>query len=287
LPPALADFERISGGRLVLVQQPFSLRRLLDAVRTTFAGLAASKSIALAVNALPAALTSVALVGDERRLQQCLNNGVSNAIKFTEPGGTITLSASVLDDVPLTPPPGNSGSHEARSGGIDSGVGCKICLRIEDDGIGLTAAELVALNSGEAFVQVGRGQLQGNGGTGLGLTIVRHILDLHDSSSLAIESDGSGCGTRFCLNLNLKLAPNTTGDGAAGAASAPVDGSRVRSHRVSADDMAVHRVAPVPLAVLREGGPLVFRPGFRLLYVEVRAAADRSREQGGRSARCR
>ncbi|KAJ1634096.1 hypothetical protein T492DRAFT_865761 [Pavlovales sp. CCMP2436] len=75
-----------------------------------------------------------------------------------------------------------------------------VVLEVVDSGFGLTVDELHVLNQGEAFTQVGLGQLQGSGGTDLGLAIARDLLRLH----------GPGHGSTFWLELTLPEAPEGT-----------------------------------------------------------------------------
>lgn len=78
-------------------------------------GLAKSRGITLTFAKLPPSLGSLRFVGDLRRLQQCLNNGISNALKFSDKGGTVSVSVSV--DL--------SGSADGESGNFGSGVGSR------------------------------------------------------------------------------------------------------------------------------------------------------------------
>jgi len=89
-------------------------------------------------------------------------------------------------------------------------------ITVLDQGEGISAEELAVLRKGDAFAQVGRGQLQGNGGTGLGLNIARSILALHNQSQLHIASSGHGQGTTFQMDLHLPRTheqPETSDNG--------------------------------------------------------------------------
>jgi len=205
----MLDFERIDSGRMTLVHRPFSLERLFADAQITFTPLCARKGVALDFEPLPESVATKRFVGDARRLLQCVSNGLSNANKFCDPGGKIRVRAWR--------------TAHARDGWA------RVHIAIIDDGIGLDASELRTLQAGGAFAQVGRGQLQGNGGTGLGLTIVRHILKLHHGSELSIYSKGHRQGTTFELIVSMPLA--TREDEAAGrsVALSPLPSSRTRS----------------------------------------------------------
>ena len=107
-------------------------------------------------------------------------------LKFTDPNGSVVVS--VFE------------SAHAREGWA------RVHIRVIDSGIGLNQEELSTLREGGVFQQVGRGQLQGRGGTGLGLNIARHILRQHNDSELALASSGHLKGTVFEMRLNMPIA---------------------------------------------------------------------------------
>ncbi|KAJ1623946.1 hypothetical protein T492DRAFT_282840 [Pavlovales sp. CCMP2436] len=228
----MLDFERIDSGKLVLVPVNMRISQLLHAAAHTFRGLASVKGVTLSLEPLQG---EPLLIGDVRRLQQCVNNGVSNAIKFTEPGGSVTIRARLGNETQsqtlprkgqppqLAGAPANDAQAADTSAEADPTFSL-VVLEVEDTGAGLSADELLVVNEGEAFTQVGKGQLQGNGGTGLGLTIVREIIRLHTGSRMCIHavclyvgvggrltSAGAGRGSIFQLELNLLNAPDGSG----------------------------------------------------------------------------
>ncbi|KAJ1630407.1 histidine kinase-like ATPase [Pavlovales sp. CCMP2436] len=205
----MLDFERIDSGRLVLVHAPMRISQLLQAARDTFGGLATAKGVTLRLVPLAPDLNCAVFFGDLRRLQQCVNNGVSNSVKFTEAGGTVSIRARRGDDAQAQAKP--RAGPETKSKSSDPAASCAlVVLEVDDSGSGLTADELRVLNLGEAFTQVGLGQMQGSGGTGLGLTIARDLLRLHGGSSLRLASAGPGHGSTFRLELMLDEAPEAT-----------------------------------------------------------------------------
>ncbi|KAJ1616620.1 hypothetical protein T492DRAFT_1101505 [Pavlovales sp. CCMP2436] len=173
----MLDFERIDSGRLVLVQAPMRISQLLQAARDTFEGLARAKGVTLRLVPLAPDLDRAVFFGDLRRLQQCVNNGVSNSVKFTKAGGTVSIRARRGDAQAQAKP---QAGPATKSNSSNPAAPCAlVVLEVDDSGSGLTADELRVLNLGEAFTQVGLGQMQGSGGTGLGLTIARDLLRLH------------------------------------------------------------------------------------------------------------
>lgn len=107
-------------------------------------------------------------------LEQAVINLVDNAIKYSEPGGTVRLVAAVE-------------SSEAR----------ELAIRVEDDGCGISADHLPRLF--ERFYRVDKARSRGLGGTGLGLSIVKHIVQAHHGT-VAVESE-PGRGTCFTIRL--------------------------------------------------------------------------------------
>jgi len=179
--------------------------QLLVAAADTFGGLATAKGVTLCLVPLPPDLDRAVFIGDVRRLQQCVNNGVSNSIKFTEAGGTVTIRARRGDDARAQAEPSASSATESQpyqpftavyaadwdtpaaapAAAAAAVPHASIVLEVGDSGAGLTTDELYVLNQNEAFMQVGRGQLQGSGGTGLGLAIARELLKLHGRTALS------------------------------------------------------------------------------------------------------
>jgi len=198
----MLDFERIDSGRMVLVPQPFSIHRLVEDADLTYAPLAMRKGVKLRIDPLGDDLVDARFVGDRQRLLQCLGNGLSNAIKFSRAGQTVTVQVESV----------NAKRHSMHETGSTDVKLEQVVCRVIDEGAGMTPAELAVVQRGDAFAQVGKGQLQGSGGTGLGLNIVRSILDLHNKSKLHISSQGHDKGTTFEMRLRLPSAPARDAD---------------------------------------------------------------------------
>jgi CheY-like chemotaxis protein len=121
--------------------------------------------------------------GDRSRLQQVVWNLVANAIKFTPNGGRVAVRLE------------RDGSHAL--------------LRVEDSGIGIAAAFLPHIF--ERFRQADSTSTRSHGGLGLGLAIVRHLVELH-GGTVGVESPGEGRGSTFHVRLALLEEP-TLADG--------------------------------------------------------------------------
>ena len=115
---------------------------------------------------------SLVVVGDERRLIQAVTNLLTNAVKYTDPGGAIRVSVA------------NEGADTV--------------LRVADTGVGISAALLPRVF--DLFVQGERTPDRREGGLGLGLPIVRSIVERHGGTVSAF-SDGVGRGTEFVIRL--------------------------------------------------------------------------------------
>lgn len=179
----ILDFTKIEAGRLELNEHLVALRELIDDIDVLFGPQAAAKGVSLHVTAddsLPAAIVS-----DGLRLRQVLNNLVSNAVKFTSEGRVDVVFG--------------------RAGDTKGDI-----LRVEvtDTGIGMVPEVLKRVF--EPFSQGHAATAREYGGTGLGLTIARRLVDLMDGM-LSVEST-PGEGTSFVIELPLRTrAPEIPG----------------------------------------------------------------------------
>ncbi len=181
----LLDVSRIVAGKLLLDFRPVDLCATVQAVLDSVRGLIESKAIVLSVTLDPA---QGMIWADRGRVQQVVANLISNAIKFTPRSGQLTVVVDTLEGV-------------AR-------------LRVIDTGIGIDAEFLPHVFS--RFSQRDTSITRNYGGLGLGLALVRHLVELHGGSVLA-ESAGVEHGATFSIRLPLENAGAGT---AAGLASA-------------------------------------------------------------------
>ena len=137
------------------------------------------------------------IAADPTRLEQVLTNLLHNAVKYMEPGGTIHVSTSADGDRAL--------------------------LKVRDTGAGITANDLPHIF--DLFVQADRSLDRAQGGLGVGLTLVRHLVEMHGGSVTA-QSDGEGLGSEFAVRLGLLGQP------AEAAAPPPVGISVKRQRRI-------------------------------------------------------
>lgn len=171
----LLDAARINSGRLVLSLQPLRpvrvLEQTVDAVRPSLG--ARMLRVDIEAQAREAWVNA-----DEARLVQVFNNLIGNAIKFTAPDGRVSVSATL---------------HEQQ-----------VEISIADNGVGMAPAELA--RAFEIFYQAPGSPRGVKGGLGLGLAIVRSLVEMHGGSVRAY-SDGPGLGVTVTLRLPLTASP--------------------------------------------------------------------------------
>ncbi len=167
----LLDISRIVSGKLRLETQSVDLRTLLDDAIEAVASDAEAKGIA--INRL-AHDTIGTVAGDAARLQQAIWNLLSNAIKFTPAGGRIEVSLT----------------QEAET----------VEISVRDTGVGIRPDVLPQVF--DRFHQADQSITRRFGGLGLGLSIVKHLVELHGGSVQA-ESPGEGEGATFLIRLPI------------------------------------------------------------------------------------
>jgi signal transduction histidine kinase/DNA-binding response OmpR family regulator len=168
----ILDLSKVEAGQMELRPQAVGVPELVDQVARTVEPLLAKKSIRLQV-AVQAAGTVVA---DPGKLKQMLLNLVSNAIKFTPDGGTVTIAARRLETT--------------------------LELSIEDNGIGIAPTDQASIFT--EFHQVDHGPGRHHEGTGLGLALTRRFALLHHGD-IRVSSE-VGKGSTFTLSLPLQVA---------------------------------------------------------------------------------
>jgi signal transduction histidine kinase/DNA-binding NarL/FixJ family response regulator len=192
----LLDLSRIISGKLLLDTREVDLASVLAGAVEVVRPAAAAKGIALDYDCEPGANVS----GDAARLQQVAWNLLSNAVKFTPQGGSV--SARLARD------------------------GARVKLSVTDTGRGIAPEFLPHVF--DRFRQADSATTRQYGGLGLGLSIVRHLAELH-GATVEAESEGEGRGATFSVAFPLAASaacecanpvPGVLSDGAAVAASA-------------------------------------------------------------------
>lgn len=167
----LIDIARINSGKISLEMKRVHVATIVDTAVEGARPAAEMQEIRLRF--MPHEINA-SVLGDEARLQQVMDNLLSNAIKFTPKGGSIDVELERVD-------------VEAR-------------ITIRDTGIGIPAEALPEIF--ERFRQVDTSSTRKSGGLGLGLAIVRNLVELH-GGKVAAESAGKGRGSTFTVTLPI------------------------------------------------------------------------------------
>jgi signal transduction histidine kinase len=171
------DVAKIEAGRLTLDHIDFTLDSVMNKVRNLSAPLAAAKALDYAQDIAPA-LAQQALVGDATRLEQILLNLASNAVKFTSAGAValrVFISAQGAADV-------------------------LVRFEVTDTGIGINAADQTRLF--HAFEQVDGSIARKFSGSGLGLTICKHLAEMMGGTMGVHSQPGQGSTFWFTARLH-------------------------------------------------------------------------------------
>ena len=183
---SLLDLGRLEAKNLELHHEAIDSRALLSAVASTIVPAANRRNVTLDVEV---AAGTPKIWGDAVRLRQILLNLADNAVKFSREGGTVALSAAPGELVVGGP----SGLGAALFSTTRKGV----TLTVRDEGIGIEEEKLSRIF--DAFYQVDAGTTREHGGAGLGLSIVKQLVDGHDGK---IEvTSALGQGTLFTVTL--------------------------------------------------------------------------------------
>ena len=167
----ILDLTKIAAGRYPVTRGAVGVRGLFDDAYDAVGARAAEKDVALDFGPCPDAL---AIAGDANALAAMLVQLAENAVAFTQNGGTVRFAAA---------------RHGAR-----------VHVRVEDDGPGVAAEDLARV--AEPFEQAGRDTANHNGGSGLGLPLVKALAELQ-GGTLSLEST---LGDGFTATLDLPAA---------------------------------------------------------------------------------
>jgi PAS domain S-box-containing protein len=165
----LMDVARITGGRLELIRERIELTEVVRAAVETARPAVETQGHTLTVSVAP---QPVFLNADLTRLAQAVSNVLNNAAKYTDRGGRIWLTAE------------RQGSDAV--------------ITVRDTGIGIPAEALPHIF--EMFTQADGRDEHGRGGLGIGLALVRRLVEMHDGS-IAARSEGPGLGSEFTIRL--------------------------------------------------------------------------------------
>ncbi|WP_343861557.1 PAS domain-containing hybrid sensor histidine kinase/response regulator [Aliiglaciecola litoralis] len=167
----MLDVSRITSGKMKIVKRPFDLVSLLKSICCDYASQFELLGVACNVDMQTSSLW---ITADADRITQVVHNLFNNSLKFTPMGGTITLGLS-----------SNQNS---------------VTLTVSDTGLGIEESAMIDLF--EPFTQGEQSLERHSGGLGLGLSLVKGIVELH-GGNIKVSSEGLNRGTTFCIDLPL------------------------------------------------------------------------------------
>src|SRR5262249_54350980 len=212
----LLDVSRVMRGKIELRKELVDLGSAVGRAVETAEPLLTERGHQLSIHLPPG---PVYLEADPVRLAQVFANLLTNAAKYTEPGGRIRVAAEV------TGRRGEPAPH--------------VVVRVCDTGVGIAPDMLPRVF--DLFVQVDNAAARSQGGLGIGLTLVKSLVELH-GGTVAVQSDGAGTGSEFVVRLPVvPIAGQTPGGDP--RRSRPVCPSRrvlvVDDHADAADSLAM------------------------------------------------
>lgn len=178
----ILDMSRIESGRMVLKEEEFSFCELLDQIKVIVGGQCEDKG--LIFNCLTTGKIDDYFIGDDLRLKQVIINILGNSVKFTNAPGEVTFSAEQYAE-----------ENERVS----------LRIRMEDTGIGMDEEFIPRLF--EAFSQENGGTVTKYGGSGLGMSITKNIVEMM-GGTIQVESR-KGVGTKFTVTVTLGKSHRT------------------------------------------------------------------------------
>jgi signal transduction histidine kinase/DNA-binding response OmpR family regulator len=171
----LLDISRITLGKIRLQQETVNASELVTAAVEISRPLIEKSQHDLSVSVPD---EPIALFADRARLTQVLSNLLNNAAKYTPPGGRVSLSLEQEGD--------------------------QAVFRVRDTGIGIPANMLDKVF--DMFIQIDSGLDRAHGGLGIGLTLVRELVSMHQGS-ICVASDGPGRGSEFIVRIPVTEVP--------------------------------------------------------------------------------
>lgn len=171
------DLSRIEAGGLVVMTEALPLQRAVEEAVDGIRTQASSKQVGVRAENIP----QIRVTADPLRLRQILYNLLGNGVKFTDPGGEVSVSAHEQDDM--------------------------VQITVADTGLGIPAEECARIF--DKFYQVGYTTAGVRQGTGLGLTISKQLVELQGGRIWVESEPGKGSRFHFTLPLALNVIPIT------------------------------------------------------------------------------
>ena len=186
----LLDLSKIEAGKMDFHFAPTDINTVINYVKSALSEVAKSKGLKLITNE---ADNLPEILADSQRLEQVLTNLVSNAIKFTPDGKSITISSRVVKAADIK-------INENFKDIIKNLTGDYIEVSVEDEGIGIESKNL--LHAFDKFAQIENSLSRKAGGTGLGLPIAKQLLDAHKGAIWCDSELNKGSKFYFVIPVN-------------------------------------------------------------------------------------
>ncbi|MFU8865119.1 MAG: hybrid sensor histidine kinase/response regulator [Rhodobacterales bacterium] len=227
------DYSKAEAGKVQLEILPMDLEEVLENAAAQYRRVAASKSVSLSLQVLPADMPPV--LGDPTRINQVFHNLLSNALKFTRSGEIRVTAERGADDL--------------------------VEFTVSDTGIGMTKEQLDVLFV--PFQQASADTTRRYGGTGLGMSIVKMLVETMDGS-LHVESE-LGRGTSITFSLPLPEAPKSGLTKGKTGADTERSGSYASLEILCADDDPINRLVLQALLESYDVHPVMAEDGYEAL----------------------
>jgi signal transduction histidine kinase len=235
----LLDLARLNSGKIVLARRPVNLEALIQACVAAQALARGGESHVITFNTSP-----LWVHGDPTRIEQIISNLLTNACKYTPAGGTIHVSLI----------------REEK----------EVCLTVQDSGVGISPELMPKLFN--PFVQADTSLDRAEGGLGIGLALVKRLVDLHDGRVHAISA-GIGQGSSFVVTLPLIEHDGYLSDSSQCNAAQPrrvliiEDNEDLRSMMVNLLQMNGHQVFEAPTG--EEGIKAAAREVPEIAFIDI------------------
>lgn len=191
----LLTFDKLQSGTLLIEKSRVNAMSLVEETVRPFQIQARQANISLSISVHPdnsLDLSTAFINVDSNKMQQVIRNLVSNGLKFTPPGGSVSVTVCVVEGVVSLG---------------DGNTPTQLKIEVVDTGVGISLENQKRLFN--EIVQFNPGKLQKGGGSGLGLFISSGIVKLHDGV-LSVHCDGEGAGSTFALTLPVDSAQSET-----------------------------------------------------------------------------
>lgn len=204
----LLDVAKLESGKFQVFKRPADLRHIVEMRAQSFQSLAAESKLTLEQTVFPEVPET--LIFDENKISQVFNNLFSNAIKYNQPGGKVSIAAFVckkLQDIPQA-----AAARELGWPGQRNGIVCpedSVVVSVSDTGSGIPAAEMPKLFN--KFQQLSTSSKSEKKGTGLGLVVVKGIVEAHGGQVGVLSEEGRGSTFYFTLPL-VAASTNAPGE---------------------------------------------------------------------------